>query len=85
MGLRCSGDHCDYAFFILAETSFLLDETVRARYVVRAYFKFKDDLFLVLGGDKPSRFAFYRELQSRCQFFKLKVDATSKTKVNMLD
>ena len=85
MGLIMSGPISDYSFYVLAESGFLLDPAVRERHHIRTYMRFKDDLFLVVGGDAASRRAFYYELQRRAAYFKLKVDCISATAVEMLD
>ena len=85
MGLISSGPVSDYAFFCLAESGFLLDDTVRARHHIRAYFRFKDDLFLIIGGDGVSRRAFFYELQERSKYFRLLVDCIHASEVEMLD
>ena len=86
MGLISSGAISDFVFFCLCEVNFLLHESTRRTYHIKAYARFKDDLFIVLGGDKANRIAFYRELQSKASsVFKLKVDSISTSCVEMLD
>ena len=55
MGLISSGPISDFAFYCLCEASFLLDPTMRAQHFIKGYVRFKDDLFLVLGGNGASR------------------------------
>ena len=85
MGLICSGEISDYVFYCLAESSFLLSDEIRSRYNIKTYLRFKDDLFLVLGGCKDSRISLFHQLQAKAVFFRLKVDAVSKKGVDMVD
>ena len=50
MGLKSSGGISDYAFFVLAESEFMLNPSVRDQFGIRAYFRFKDDLLVILDG-----------------------------------
>ena len=63
----------------------MLDPDTRARHSIRSYHRFKDDLFVIIGGDSDSRKAFFHELQSKCKFFRLKVDSVKRDPVDMLD
>ena len=55
MGVISSGAISDVCVVCLCESGFLLDESVRARFHIRAYARFKDDLFFVIGGDASPR------------------------------
>ena len=85
MGLISSGPIADFALFALCEEGFLLCPNVRAQYNIRGYVRFKDDLFFVLGGNSSDRAAFYAALQQHAYFFRLKVDAISKSIVEISD
>ena len=85
MGLKCSGELSDYAFYILCEVSFLLCPEIRRRFNIRTYFRFKDDMFFIIGGDRDTRKVFYEELKTRAGFFKLKWETIHRTSVDFLD
>ena len=67
------------------EVSFLLCPEIRSTYNIKAYFRFKDDLFFIIGGDREIRRQFYDELKTRSGFFKLKWEAIHRTGVDFLD
>ena len=84
-GLICSGDVCDLALYNLVERCFVLLVTTRRAYEIKAYFRFRDDLFIAIGGTASSRREFFHEVQRRSQFFKLEVESINSTKATMLD
>ena len=74
MGLALAGELSDTCFYMLCEHSFLLSPSTRAKFGVKCYYRFKDDLFLGLENpSSTSRLAFFRELSTCAKFFKLEV------------
>ena len=69
MGLISSVGISDFAFFVLAESGFLLDPDVRHRYGARAYSRFKDDLPVITGGgEHNTRSPFCRAAEKSSMF-----------------
>lgn len=86
MGLECSREVSDTAFHCLAEESVVLNPTIRRKYRITFYARFRDDIFIILGGeDCSSKSEFFAEFSKRSDFFKLKVDCLNKCEVPMLD
>jgi len=85
MGLLCSGEISDFLFYQLAEKYFVLRDEIRLKYHIKFYARFKDDLFIVLGGSPESRKEFWHEFKTRSKYFKLKMESISNTEANVLD
>ena len=68
MGMISSGDIADWLLFWLLEKHFLLLARVRERFSTQAYFKFKDDLFLVTSGPDWSLQALLRVMAGKSKF-----------------
>ena len=85
MGLECSGDISDVCFDRMVEKAYCNNKTVRERYHVEFYGRFKDDILVVLGGSKESRREFLEGMKKRSRFFKLKVESVNVDSAVMLD
>ena len=85
MGMPCSGEVSDAAFYFLAEDDFVLNERIRSHYRVYSYYRFKDDILLIIGGNKETRRLFMNEFKKHSRCFKLDIETVSDTGVNMLD
>ena len=55
MGIGCSGDVSDLALAIMAEISYALDPRVQAKYEIDLYVRFRDDIFIIIGGTPSLR------------------------------
>ena len=85
MGLECSGDVSDVTFYELAEKGFVLCEEFILLYNIEFYFRFRDDILVILGGDMDSRRGLFDEFKRRSKCFKLKVESISPSAAVMLD
>ena len=85
MGLECSGDINDITFYELAEVCFVLLPAIKAKYDIQFYARFRDDIFIVIGGSSESRVEFVHEFRRHSRFYKLKVESISKDSAPMLD
>jgi len=85
MGLILGGDVADITFYELCERNFLLLPEVVERFSIKMYCRYKDDGFLVLGGDLTTRVTLWKELSERARYFELKLDSLSRTRATMLD
>ena len=85
MGMISSGDFADFVLYVLVELGFLLLPSVRERFHIRAYFRFKDDLFVIAGGPEWSRRALFNVMQVKARFSKLVLDSSSPLQARFLD
>ena len=85
MGIGCSGDVSDLAFAIMAEVGYAVDLDVQAKYEIDLYVRFRDDIFIIIGGTKESRREFLDEFRRRTSFFRILVERISADVVQMLD
>ena len=85
MGLICSGDISDWTFFVDAEENFVLYESVRTRFGILLYLRFKDDIFIILEAEDGMVTTFLDEFRALAGDFVLKLDADSFSSVEMLD
>ena len=85
MGLVHSGEVSDAAFSRLAEDSLIGDSSLRAKYCIELYARFKDDMFIALGGDSDSRIAFMNTFKARAAFFEVGLESLSSSACTMLD
>ena len=51
MGVECSGDASDIAFYELAEKPFVLRQDIRRQYHIELYARFRDNIIVIIGGD----------------------------------
>ena len=63
----------------------MCDRHVLNRYNIRTYFRFKDDLLLVVGGNKSSRREWLGQFRSRATPFIIKVESVAAWSVDVLD
>ena len=68
MGIGCSGDVSDLALAVLAELNFALDPEVQAKFEMDLYVRFRDDIFIILGGSPELRREFIDEFRKRTSF-----------------
>jgi hypothetical protein len=85
MGVPCSGEVSDAAFYCMVERDFIYPRSPRVQHVLKFYARFKDDALVILGGDLDQRCAFVEEYRARAAFFKIKVESVSTWSVTMLD
>ena len=71
MGLSCSGAIADFVLYVLMEQHFAVCHDIHTEYDVKAYFRFKDDIILCIGGSTESRRISIGKLRDRAQYFKL--------------
>ena len=84
MGLQPSGPVTDAAFYSLAEENWACCPTVAQAYGIRAYVRFKDDIFVVASDRKLTR-TWYQQLVKRSsRVFQLHVEEVSDAFVTML-
>jgi len=85
MGLSLSGEVSDCSLLHLLEVGFMLDDSVREKYGVVFYGRFKDDMLVVQRGSLEDATALVRNMRSKSKDFRLKIESVSKTSVTMLD
>ena len=85
MGLVSSGEVSDSAFHWMVEETFLLQKSTRTTYEIFYYGRFKDDIFMIVGGNSGTRKELIAKMRSHSRFFKLQVDDVSGSGVEMLD
>ena len=85
MGMSVAGDVADASFYAAAERPFILTPSVRRRFNVVAYARFKDDGAVILGGTRESRLHFWDEFRRHALHFVLKVERVSHSELQMLD
>lgn len=85
MGRIHSGDLTDMVFYLLAEADFALRADIQAKYSVRSFVRYTDDIFVVIGGTRQNRKDFVTELRARSKFFRLEVESMSTSSTTMLD
>ena len=84
MGLSCSGDLSNLTFWERAERGFTDSPDIRTKFMIFEYLRFYDDIFIVArdgGGWKD----FLKELSLRASFFKVELEGSSTTRIQMLD
>ena len=82
MGLLCSGDICDIAFYKTVEETIL---PVLASWNVVDYFRFRDDIFAIVDGPISCVRGFVEALKANSCVRKLKVESISSHEVVFLD
>jgi len=85
MGLISSGDVSDASLLHRLEVPCTLDQSTRDRFQLKFYARFKDDIFMVVGGSRENATDLFSLMRKHSGVFKLKCDEVSKVKVCMLD
>ena len=91
MGLQHSGEVADSAFFHLAKRSLLAAAPVQRRFLIEAFFRFKDDMIVVARSPPDALLgscglsALLRTVRVHARCFKLVVEAISSTSLPVLD
>ena len=85
MGVECSGDTSDIAFYELAEKDFALNPEVQNKYDVQFYARFRDDILVILGCDYELRVEFCQLFKQRCSYFKVLFESINRNSAVMLD
>ena len=85
MGLIFSGEVADFIMYYLLEMSFLLLPAVQAKFSIKVFFWFKDDLLLFVDGPRWSLDALLRVMQVKSSFFRLSLDSCSQDSARFLD
>ena len=85
MGIGCSGDISNAAFFAMAERSWAVDPRIQASHGVCGYFRYMDDLLIVVNGTSLQRQKFLRGLRERARFFRIQVESITSESVDYLD
>lgn len=85
MGLTCSAEVSNAAFYMLTERNLLLEPDIRADYGILFYGRFHDDGLLILNCPQESRMELFRLMSVRSKFFELKIEEVSLSGLNMLD
>ena len=85
MGACHSGGAADYTLHRLGEQEWAADASVHNRFNVRTWLRFRDDIFIVVGGSVSSRKEFLDGFKSRiASCWKCKVEGLG-DEVDMLD
>ena len=84
MRLVCSGEIADVCFWKMCEAEFLCKATVKEKYQIAGFWRFKDDIIVGIAGDSTSRLHFAKELRKRSRFYRLEFELC-KTTANFLD
>ena len=84
-GIACSGSISDATFYHMVEEPFALRKSIRRKFRVYVYVRFRDDIFLALGGTAETRLAFVNRMRKLSSEFELGMDAFSLQQVEMLD
>ena len=85
MGVGCSGEVCDAVFYNMVEKDFVDCPTICRQFRVYHYARFKDDIFLCIGGSPTSRYDFLSQLKTRSKIWRLKVESVSSLECSFLD
>jgi hypothetical protein len=84
MGLPHSGAVADTSLRNLMEKGFVDSPSILARYDIYAYYRFKDDIFIIAKTRTGAR-AFVVELMKNSKYYAIKVESVSSTSCKMLD
>jgi hypothetical protein len=85
MGAIHSGEVSDMLFYRLVEEVFLLIPSVRSQFLIRGYFRYRDDILLIVGRDCDT-FKLFKEARRRLSGnYELEVERISPVGVPMLD
>lgn len=85
MGLGFSGELADITFFASVEKRMLEDRRFLQQHAVHLYVRFKDDIFVILGGTHRSRVNFGRFLREQSSVWTLELESVSKFSCSFLD
>ena len=86
MGIMCSGELSDLAFYNMAERDFLERSNIRSKYDIIYYGRFKDDGLIITGKPDAQLMAELKtEISRRSSFFKVKFGDASLTGIDILD
>ena len=85
MGLVASGEISDITFFSMVEKDFILCDKIREQYEIMGYYRFKDDILLMVGGTAKTRRDLIFQMRERSKFFILEVESVSPEAAPMLD
>ena len=85
MGCIHSGDLSDLCFYVLVECGYILDPGIREALGIVAYFRFKDDILLVMNCDEDGVQECVESIRQRAEYFIVTIDEISTTSVDMLD
>ena len=82
MGLSCSGEVCDATFYASVELALI---PALPEFSVFHYFRFKDDLMLIVGGNAISRFQLLSKMKGLSKVWALKVESIESDSCSFLD
>ena len=85
MGCIHAGELSDLCYYYLVEMGYLLDPCVRQAFGIIAYYRFKDDVFIIFQTDGDTVQACIAAIQHRAKYFVVTEDKISSTSVDMLD
>ena len=85
MGMLCSGEVSDAAFYSMAERRTVLLPHFRRRFQISFYGRFKDDIILVCGARKEELRNLLEEMRASAGEFRLQVESVSAHSAVMLD
>ena len=85
MGVAYAGDLCDITFFWQAERGFVSNARVKQKLGIVSYFRYRDDILILVDGSSLQFHRFFKILQSKCGVWKLKVESISLDSVDFLD
>ena len=85
MGLLCSPEVSNLAFYALAEKPWALVPAVASRFQMAYYGRFMDDIIVIIAGDPASRVQWATEYKHRSSFFRITCDSVSIDTAVMLD
>ena len=85
MGLICAGEISDFLFHRMVEKPLIENVDVKERLNIRLWSRFKDDIFIAVGGDMQSRKSLWKLLVEKSEFFELKLETISSNSAVMLD
>ena len=83
--MLCSGEVSDAAFYHMAERTCLPLPSVRRKFQISFYGRYKDDLFLVCGASRTEFAALMSCLRAQSREFKINVNSISNHSAAMLD
>ena len=85
MGLGFSSELADITFYGSVERGILEDSRFLQRHAVQLYVRFKDDIFIILGGAHRSRLDFFRTFREQSSVWTLEVESVNRLSCDFLD
>ena len=85
MGLLCSGEVSDMAFYYMVEHLFLDNERIRSKFGILYYGRFKDDGLLIVDCATMVSARLVAVMKLKSRFFRISVESVSWDECNMLD